>query len=58
MNLAIKILKIPLNLARRLGLIASNPAEAIEMLSADTVEKAVFSRRPPSRRPSPSTDLR
>ena len=43
MNLAIKILKIPLNLARRQGLIASNPAEAIEMLSADTVEKAVFS---------------
>mgnify|MGYP000164353329 CR=1 FL=1 len=42
-NLAIKILKIPLNLARRQGLIASNPAEAIEMLSADTVEKGVFS---------------
>ena len=42
-NLAIKILKIPLNLARRQGLIASKPAEAIEMLSADTVEKGVFS---------------
>ena len=42
-NLAIKILKIPLNVARRQGLISSNPAEAIEMLNAENLEKGVFS---------------
>ena len=42
-NVAVKILRTPLNLARRQGLIASNPAEALEMVSAEPVEKGVFS---------------
>jgi integrase len=41
-NIAIKILRVPLNLARRQGLIASNPAEAIEMVTVDQNKKGVF----------------
>ncbi|MBP9914338.1 MAG: phage integrase SAM-like domain-containing protein, partial [Opitutaceae bacterium] len=41
-NIAIKILRTPLNLARRQGLISSNPAEAVEMVTAVAVERGVF----------------
>ena len=41
-NVAIKILRTPLNVARRQGLIPSNPAEAVEMVTVDTIKKGVF----------------
>jgi len=42
-NGVIKILRGPLNAARRQGLIAHNPAEAVEMLAAENHEKECFS---------------
>ena len=41
-NGVIKILRGPLNSARRQGLIAHNPAEAVEMLTAENHEKECF----------------
>ena len=41
-NLALKILRVPLNLARRQGLIQNNPAEALEMVTSEKLEKGVF----------------
>jgi len=33
---------VPLNLARKQGLLPNNPAEALEMVTADGLEKGVF----------------
>jgi integrase len=42
-NMAIKTLRIPLNIARRHGLISVNPAEVIELLPSDGEERECFS---------------
>ncbi len=41
-NGVVKILRAPLNAARRQGLISHNPAEGVEMLATDTNEKECF----------------
>lgn len=41
-NLGIKIIRTPLNLARRLGYITMNPSEAIESIAASVEEKGTF----------------
>lgn len=42
-NAAVKTIRTALNKARKEGLIFTNPAEAVEMIAKDTMEKAVFS---------------
>jgi integrase len=43
-NMVVKTLRIPLNMARRQGLILSNPADAADLLPADRQNRTTFSR--------------
>ena len=43
-NMAVKTLRIALNTARKQGMILANPADAVEMLPEDSVERKPFTR--------------